>query len=482
MNRLLSRVISLYKDLSLPIKVSFWYFSCMLLNKGIAIVTVPLFTRILSTSEYGLVSVYNSWFALAGVFITFGLANSVFNVGLVKFSNDKNNFNASMIGLLIFSSSVFLLFSFFFIDIIHYIIQIESKYIYVMIIASFFTCLQSMWLLRKRMEYDYRSMTLLTLAGCLGQVFLSMVLVLILDDKAFGKILGSVLVVFLGGMYCFVNIVKKSHRFFERNYWLFALKYNIPMIPHFLAGIILNQVDRVMIQNMVGLKETGIYTVAYSGASVIVILNSALYASYSPWLLKRLKFQNYEGISKIVNSILVIYIIPLLLFIFFAPEVMLVLAPPDYYDGIYVIPPVVCSMFFILLFNIFAPVEHYSLKTKFLGLASIFAALSNIFLNYIFIGKFGYLAAGYTTLICYIIYSFAHWIYMKKCCKNITGVTLFDDKIIFLTSIVIVLISILSVPFYDYFFIRYACIFCLILLITYKRRSLIDLVIAIRKT
>ena len=42
-------------------------------NKGIAFFTVPLFTRILSTSDYGIVSTYNSWVGTVTVLISMTL-------------------------------------------------------------------------------------------------------------------------------------------------------------------------------------------------------------------------------------------------------------------------------------------------------------------------------------------------------------------------------------------------------------------------
>lgn len=470
-----------YKNMPLPLKVSFWYFVCMLVSKGVALITTPLFTRILSTGDYGMVSVYNSWQSIIGIFVTFGLSNSVFNVGLVKFDKDKNNFNSAMIGLLLLSlvvSSFIIMVTY---DALRQLFQLDSKYIIAMLLTSFFSCLQSMWLLRKRMEYDYRWMTILTLSSSFLQVILSILLVMYASDKAFAKVMGASIVIGLIGVYCFINIVRNNYHLFDKKYWLFALKYNFPMLPHFLAGIILNQVDRVMIQKMVGLNEAGIYTVAYNGAMVIYIINNALYASYNPWLLKRLQAKRYDKIDKIVNYIMLIYLLPLLFLILFAPEVIKVLAPMEYYEGVYVIPPVACSMFFILLFNMFAPVEHFSLKTKFLGGASIVAAIANIVLNYVFIRSCGYLAAGYTTLACYILYAFAHWCYMKKSCKQIMGNNIFNDKVILLLSLGVVIISLLSTFFYQYPIVRYCLLIAVILLAAFKFRSIKKILYEIKK-
>ena len=46
----------------------------------------------------------------------------------------------------------------------------------------------------------------------------------------------------------------KGKEFFSKEYWGYALRIGIPIVPHYLSGIILNQGDRIMIDKMVGRK------------------------------------------------------------------------------------------------------------------------------------------------------------------------------------------------------------------------------------
>ena len=57
-------------------------------------------------------------------------------------------------------------------------------------------------------------------------------------------------------------------------------------------------------------------------------------------------------------------------------------------------------------------------KQKYITIATFTGALVNIITNYIFIQKFGYIAAGYTTLVCYMIYAVLHFLFMEKICKR----------------------------------------------------------------
>ena len=74
--------------------------------------------------------------------------------------------------------------------------------------------------------------------------------------------------------------------------------------------------------------------------------------------------------------------------------------------------------------------------------SSIVAAVTNIVLNYIFIKLFGFVAAGYTTLTCYVLYSLGHYIVSKRVLKEfLNGRDLYDKQFIFLLSLIMILIG-----------------------------------------
>lgn len=58
--------------------------------------------------------------------------------------------------------------------------------------------------------------------------------------------------------------------------------------------------------------------------------------------------------------------------------------------------------------------EFFFDKNKFVMFASIVASVLNVALNYLFIGPFGYVAAAYTTLLCYAFMAAAHYIYVRR--------------------------------------------------------------------
>lgn len=113
-------------------------------------------------------------------------------------------------------------------------------------------------------------------------------------------------------------------------------------------------------------------------------------------------------------------------------------------------------------------------------LASIFGAVLNIILNYIFINIFGYFAAGYTTLFCYIIYAIMHYMFMKKICReNLENAKIYEGKIIFGMAIVFCLVGILFLISYRNIILRAMLIVIVFVVIFVKRKYIQKKVMAI---
>ena len=69
--------------MSAPVKMAFWFLICNFFQKGIGMLTTPLFTRIMTESEYGRYNVYNSWCSIFTVFVTLSISGNCFTRGLV---------------------------------------------------------------------------------------------------------------------------------------------------------------------------------------------------------------------------------------------------------------------------------------------------------------------------------------------------------------------------------------------------------------
>lgn len=456
--KLYNEAIKKYRNLSLPLKVSAWFFVCTAIQRGISFISTPIFTRLLTTADYGKVSVYNSWREIIGIFSVFSLSTSVSNVGLTEFDN-KDDFQFSLVELgLLFSVAWFVLVLLLY-DVVEKYIGIEKPFLIMMLVEIFFSEVISMWSLRERYEYRYKRMALATLLASFFSIVNSLFLIYSGMQGYYGRIIGTASAYALVGMVCLWAILIRSKRKIRIEYWKFAISYNLPMIPHILSTILLGQMDRIMIKNYCGDEKAGIYSAAYSCALIVQLLNTSFSASYNPWLLQKIKKKDYNGIDRTSNIVFLVYSTILVSLILFSPEVLKIMTTKDYYEGMYAIPPVACSMFFALIFNTVAPVEYSSKNTKFIAVASTTAALLNYILNAIFIPRYGYVSAAYTTLVCYMIYAIAHYIYMSFLCKRLLKVNcLFDTRFILILSVFVLITALVGNFVYTNDILRYILI------------------------
>ena len=96
-------------------------------------------------------------------------------------------------------------------------------------------------------------------------------------------------------------------------------------------------------------------------------------------------------------------------------------------------------------------------------------------LNFIFIRIFGYFAAGYTTLFCYMAYSIFHYIVMNRVSGGM-GKKVFDLKKLLLISGGFLISGTLITFTYNYPVIRYGIIVVLMVAAIIRRRDVIRLV------
>ena len=112
---------------------------------------------------------------------------------------------------------------------------------------------------------------------------------------------------------------------------------------------------------------------------------------------------------------------------------------------------------------------------KFLPLSSIAAACLNIVLNAIFIRLFGYYAAGYTTLVCYVFYSIGHYYFSQKVCnRKIPDAVLFNAKHICIISVTLITCAIVFNFLYRTTYIRYVLGTIILITILCQRNRIVN--------
>lgn len=472
-----SGMLQRYKSVPRAMKASFWFLICSFFQKGISVITTPIFTRLLSTSDYGVFNVFESWSSIITICITMNMYSGVYMQGIVKYDKERSEFSSSLQGLtltlVIFWSIVYFLFKDFW-NTTFGLTTIQMTAILVMVWT---TAVFGFWSVEQRVLCNYKLLVFITIAVSLLKPIVGILLVLNFTDKVTARIVGLAIVeLFAYTIFFFVH-QRKGRVFFSRKYWWYALTFAVPLIPHYLSQIVLNSADRIMISNMVGESQAGIYGLAYSVSRMMVLFNTALLATISPWIFQKIKEKEIGNISKIIYPAFLGISLVNIILIILAPEIIGFFAPPDYYEAIWIIPPVALSSIFTFAYNIFSAFEFYYKKSVWISVASVVGAVLNIILNFIFIKIFGYIAAGYTTLACYIIYAAMHYIFMNKVCdEELNGMRPYNGFLLLSFGVLIVLLGLLFSLTYTNSLLRYSFVVVLLFVGIYFRRNVVQFI------
>lgn len=389
------------------------YFIGNIFNKGIAFLTVPIFTRILSTSDYGVVTTYNSWIGILSMILGFAIHMSV-RMAVVDYKEKLDDFMSSII---LFTTLTSLVITGFTVGVIK-LFNLGGNILLVVIcmLQAYAAATIEDYSTYLMMKYQYKSRTALMILPNLLSVILSIVVIkFVLESNLYmGRIVPTALITFTFGIGIALVVLRKGKIRIEKEYIKYAMTISAPLILHGIALNILSQSDRIMITSLADSSQTGIYSLIYNFSMIATVITTTLEGVWIPWFINKLKDGKRGRINTIAKDYIHLMTYAMIALTLVAPEIVKILANESYWEGISIIPPVILANYIIFAYSLYVNIEHFHKKTLYITLNTIIAAVSNIILNFIFIPKYGYVAAAYTTLVSYLISFILHARYAKK--------------------------------------------------------------------
>lgn len=455
LNNVLAAAKAKYLGLSKVKKATLWFTGCSFLQRGVSFITVPIFTRLLTTAEYGSVSVYQSWEMVALYVITLGVPYGGFNNGMIRYKDDREGYTTSVSSLIVFMGLLWLALGALFSDVFTIGTGMSAIQTLLLIIEVTVVGIYEVWVARMRFDYEYNKLVPATLILAVAVPALGVPLVMLTSDKVLARILSFVIVEVVFAVVLGRFMLKRSKHVFNPEYWRFTLLFNIPLLPHYLSQVVLSSSDRIMIANFCTASEAGIYSIAYSAGMVMALLNSSLNSTVTPWVYRSMDSKEFKKIGRSCIFLLGGLALVILAVDVLAPEVVALLAPGEYSEASALIPVIAASVFFMFLYSYCSNIELYFEKTGLVSIASIAAAVLNVVLNAVCIPLFGYQAAGYTTLACYIVLGAAHYVFAQRVAKREAGVSVLNSRGVWGIAVLFVAASVVLPLLYPYPVVRY---------------------------
>jgi O-antigen/teichoic acid export membrane protein len=436
----------------------------------------------MSTEQYGQYSIYLSWLHIFTIITTLRLTGAVFNKGMSKYKEDRDTYTSTMQTITFVLTFIVFAVYLIFRSQINALTELPT-FIMVAIFAELLVAPAiEFWTVRKRYEYIYKPVVFRTLLMAVLNAVIGVIAVLITEEKGYARIISCVAVNLGFGTALYIYNARRGKSLYKQEYAEFAIKFNLPLLLHYFSQYVLDKSDRIMVQKLVSMAAAGIYSVAYNIGLLLRIITTSINNAMTPWQYECLEKKEHKKLDDTMFMVFIFVAGCCFVLSSFAPEIMKILADEKYYEGVYVIPPVSMGLFFSFMYTTFANVEFYYDKNKFSMYISSAGALLNLILNYFGIKMYGYIAAAYTTLICYILFAAGHYIYMSQSVKKGEGIGwVFNTKRLALLSLGVVAFGIVIIFFYENIVVRYSIIVGICVIVFILRKRIIPALLVVKK-
>ena len=467
----LKKILQQYRKIDVVARASLWFMFCNIIQHGMSIITTPIFTRLLTTDEYGIVTVYQTWYNVILVLVTLQICYAPLNNAMVKFSNEKNKLLSSMQSFLVFSSVIWFLFFILFGNQFSILRSLPRIAIMLGVFHAFSSASMSLWVAYQRFEYHYIKLVAFTIMYAVLNTVLGITLVLFMDNGWLARILSMTISQGIFGVsLCFVNLFK-GKTFYSRKFWKYSIKFGITLLPNSFCSLLLNHADRLVIQQLCGDTEVAYYGLAYSIGTLTNLVKDALSHAFMPWFYKNLDSGKDKQIQKRLSALLWMMLMMISLVLIIMPEIVLIMGGSKYEHSLQAIPPIAASVFFMFLSTPIINIQYYYNKLLASSICSIFAVVLNLGLNIALVPVYGYVTAGYTTLLSYGLITLAEYFYTSYLLKQNLRTEVLDHKNTLVLSFCMLVVMALSPILYTMPLIRYFCIgiICIVLFIYRKQ-------------
>lgn len=387
------------------------------IRSGITFLTMPLFTRLLGSEQFGKYSVYVSWLNILVCFMGLSVYSSL-GTGLYRYGSDYPRFRTSVLweGTLIGLALAALLSVFS--GALSAALGFPGFLIVVMSLEAFAQFLlnfaDSAWTYEKKAFHNM----ILSVSVLATTTLLSVALLLLWGQAGelyYARVIGTALPQIATAAVLWVFFRKGGALEYNAEYWKYGLHFGIPIVFHLLSHQVLVQSDRIMMRQFsVPDSEIGIYSFFYTFTSVLSAVLAALNKAWCPVLYDLLDRGDTARLNEKIGHYVRLFSVLTCGFLLLSNEVAELFSSEEYWSGKPLTPILAMVVFCTFVYQFSVNYEFYRRKPQIAAIGTVSAALVNVALNFILIPAYGIYGAAAATLASYLALAAMHTVIVKR--------------------------------------------------------------------
>lgn len=390
-----------------------------LISRGLSLITVPLFTRVLSPADYGALDLLSILMVLAPMILGLAMDQAVARFYLdAKDELEKKRiastvliYNVLIIALLIplawpataWIADVWL-------D-----GQIERGtavmvFIYIWIHSIFITGNNQL-----RYQFKSKQYAMCHIGNVLLSTALSVLFVFFLGWGVFGVIFGQSIGQLIFGLLS-VYLGRESYSLlFHLPSLGKMLSYSLPLVPSTLSFYGMQVLDRIFLNELRELQDVGLYSMGSRLASLVNLFLMGFHGAWSPMVMKTFR---EEGAKEKFRTVFNYYLFTTLMILaglsLFSEEVLIVLTTTEFIGGYVVVPLLVLSAVLASIAAYFTFGIQIEKKSNYRLAINVMALIINCTLNLVLIPRFGIIGAALATCLSYAFLAMAGMVISQR--------------------------------------------------------------------
>lgn len=383
-------------------------------NAAIPFFLLPVFTRYLSTEDYGITSMFTVLVGFIMPFIGFNIQGAVSRNYFEKETIDFSKYVYNCFLILVGSSVFVLILILVFAEELTMISGIPSNWLMSVWLIAIFQFINQIRLAILQATNRVKEYAFFQVGQAIMNASFAIIFIVVLSNNWQGTVKAQLI---SGGIFSLISLYylyKQGYLSFgiNKNYIKNALKFGVPLIPHTIGAVLISMTDRLFITNMVGTSATGIYTVGFQLGMVISLFTDSFNKAWVPYFYGKLKEDSQSTKQNIVKQTYLYYAalsIIVIVFILMIPFITTIFLGPKFQEASSYAVWIVCGFYFNGLYKMMTNYIFFMSKTIYLSIMTFITAILNIGFNYILISMNGAIGAAQATVISYAITFVVTW-------------------------------------------------------------------------
>lgn len=261
------------------------YLSANIINAVIPFLLLPVLTRVLSTTDYGILSMFAVMLGIFGALTGLSVHGAI---SIRYFQLDKDGlagYVSTIISILVVTTTVALAVVTIFQNWLVSVSGVPADWLMVGVVLSGIQFLINIKLVILQVSGSAKKYGMFQISQSLVNALMSLFLILIVGMAWQGRVLGQAASILVFGLVAALwlrrdgLIVKPSH---WRVHGKDALRFGLPLIPHAIGGWMMVAGDRFIIKEQLGVAEIGLYMASLQIGSGLLMVYEAFFKSWHP--------------------------------------------------------------------------------------------------------------------------------------------------------------------------------------------------------